>query len=236
MLLSWVVSLLSSIAAVPADGAAAAAYLRDVRPVLERRCFSCHGALQQKNGLRLDTAKAILAGGKSGPEVVGKDPQASLLIKKVTELDPNLRMPAEGEPLTEAEIAALRTWIEAGAAAPEGERPQKDPRDHWAYRPPVRPAVPADSSAGANPIDAFLGAARRSKGLTASPPLSKDLLLRRVYLDLVGLPPARAELLAFRAEESDGAFEAAVDRLLASPAHGERWARHWMDVWRYADG
>src|SRR5687767_2858222 len=134
MLLSWVVSLLSSIAAVPADDAAAA-YLRDVRPVLERRCFSCHGALQQKNGLRLDTAKAILAGGKSGPAAIAKDPQASLLIKKVTESDPNLRMPAEGEPLTDSEIAALRAWIEAGAAAPVGELPQKDPRDHWAYRP-----------------------------------------------------------------------------------------------------
>jgi hypothetical protein len=235
MLLSWAVPLLIPIAAAPADDAASA-YLRDVRPVLERRCFSCHGALQQKGGLRLDTAKSIRGGGDSGPSVVPKDPQASLLIEKVTEPDPKLRMPAEGEPLTEAEIAALRAWIAAGAAAPEGEKPQKDPRDHWAYRPPVRPAVPASAPAGSNPIDAFLNAARQSKALSASPPVSRDLWLRRVALDLVGLPPTREELRAFRADHSDKAFEAAVDRLLASPAHGERWARHWMDVWRYCDG
>jgi hypothetical protein len=235
MLLSWAVALLIPIAAEPTDDAAAV-YLRDVRPVLERRCFSCHGALQQKGALRLDTAKAVLVGGDSGPAVVPKDPQASLLIEKITEPDPKLRMPPEGEPLTEAEIAALRTWIAAGAVAPIGENPQKDPRDHWAYRPPVRPAVPATSGVVPNPIDAFLSAARQSKGLTANPPVSKDLWLRRVALDLVGLPPTRAERQAFRADRSDEAFERAVDRLLASPAHGERWARHWMDVWRYCDG
>jgi hypothetical protein len=234
MLLSWAVALLIPIAAAPDDDAAA--YLRDVRPVLERRCFSCHGALQQKGALRLDTAKAIRAGGDSGPAVVPKDPAASLLIEKVTDADPKLRMPPEGEPLTEAEIAALRAWITAGAPAPDGEKPQKDPRDHWAYRPPVRPAIPATSSVAANPIDAFLDAARQSKGLTASPPVSKDLWLRRVALDLVGLPPNQAELQAFREVHSDEAFERAADRLLARPAHGERWARHWMDVWRYCDG
>ena len=233
MLLSWAVALLIPIAAPDDD---AAAYLRDVRPVLERRCFSCHGALQQKGALRLDTSKAIRAGGDSGPAVVPKDPPASLLIEKVTETDPKLRMPPEGEPLTEAEIAALRAWIAAGAPAPDGEKPQEDPRDHWAYRPPVRPAVPVTLPAVANPIDAFLGVARQSKRLTASPPVSKDLWLRRVALDLVGLPPTRADLHAFREDHSDEAFERAADRLLASPAHGERWARHWMDIWRYCDG
>jgi Protein of unknown function (DUF1553)/Protein of unknown function (DUF1549)/Planctomycete cytochrome C len=235
MLLSWAVALLIPIAAEPADDPAAA-YLRDVRPVLERRCFSCHGALQQKGGLRLDTAKAVRAGGDSGPAVVPNDPQVSLLIERVTEPDLKQRMPAEGEPLTEVEIASLRSWVAAGAAAPEGEQPQRNPREHWAYRPPVRPAVPASTPDVSNPIDAFLGAARRSHGLTASPPVSNDLWLRRVALDLVGLPPTRAELVAFRADQSDAAREAAVDRLLASPAHGERWARHWMDVWRYCDG
>src|SRR5262249_19227380 len=108
--------------------------------------------------------------------------------------------------------------------------------EHWAYRPPVKPAVPASLPVGGNPIDAFLNAARQSKGLKASPAIAKDLWLRRVALDLVGLPPTRAELHAFRDDSSDDAFERAVDRLLASPAHGERWARHWMDVWRYCDG
>ncbi len=235
MLHSWALALLVPLAATPADDAAAN-YLRDVRPVLERRCFGCHGALQRKGALRLDTAKAIRAGGDSGPAIVPNDADASLLIEKVTEADPKLRMPPGGEPLSAAEIAALRSWIAAGAVAPDGEKPQKDPRDHWAYRPPVRPAVPATEPAVANPIDAFLGAARNSKGLTAALPVSKDLWLRRVTLDLVGLPPTRAELHAFRADQADDAYERAVDRLLASPAHGERWARHWMDVWRYCDG
>src|SRR5262245_40417687 len=133
MLLSWVVPLLIPMASVPDDDTTSA-YLRDVRPVLQRRCFRCHGALQQKGSLRLDTARAIRAGGDSGPSIVPKDPQASLLIKKITEPDPKVRMPAEGESLTEAEIAALRAWIASGAVAPEGEMPQEDPRAHWAYR------------------------------------------------------------------------------------------------------
>jgi hypothetical protein len=235
MFLTWAVALLIPIAADPADSATAA-YLQDVRPVLERRCFGCHGAVHQKGGLRLDTAKAIRAGGDSGPAVIPKDPAASLMIEKITERDPKLRMPPEGEPLTESEIATLRAWIASGAAAPDGEQPQKDPRDHWAYRPPVRLAIPVSAPDVPNPIDAFLTAARQSKKLTASPPIAKDLWLRRVTIDLIGLPPTRAELKAFRDDQSAEAFDTAVDRLLASPAHGERWARHWMDVWRYCDG
>lgn len=233
MLFSFVITLLMPVATDTGDDAAF--YVRDVRPVLERRCFSCHGALQQKGGLRLDTARAIHTGGDSGPSVIPADAMASLLIQKVTESELKDRMPPEGEPLTEAEISALRTWISAGAAAPDGEIPPKDPREHWAYRPPVRPPVPTTSPAASNPIDAFLNAARQSQGLTASPPVSRDLLFRRVSLDLVGLPPTRSELQAFRADLSDEALELAVDRLLASPAHGERWARHWMDIWRYSD-
>src|SRR5258708_35388858 len=113
MLLSWAVALLIPIASEPADDAAAA-YLKNVRPMLERRCYSCHGVVQQKGGLRLDTAKAIRAGGDSGPAVVPKDPQASMLIEKVTAPDPKLRMPPDGEPPAEAEVAAPRAWIAQG--------------------------------------------------------------------------------------------------------------------------
>jgi len=233
MLLSWTMVLLLPIAKA---GDVTHDYVHDVRPLLERRCFSCHGALQQKGGLRLDTATAIRAGGDSGPSVDLKNPQASLLLQRVTESDPSQRMPAEGPPLTETEVAALRAWIAAGAVGPVNEIPQKDPREHWAYRPPTRPPVPVDSKSGSNPIDAFLNAARQSKKLTVSPPVHKDLWLRRVTLDLVGLPPTREELHAFRNDQSDSAFESVIDRLLANPAHGERWARHWMDVWRYCDG
>ena len=234
MMLPWAMALLIPIASSPADDPAAD-YLRDVRPTLQRRCSSCHGALQQKGGLRLDTAEAIRAGGESGPAVALDDPPTSLLVEKITDPDSKQRMPPEGDPLSDAEIAAIRAWIAAGAPAPEGEKPSKDPGEHWAFRRPVRPAVPPGSAASSNPIDAFLDAERQSRGLTASTPVEKDLLLRRVALDLVGLPPTRAELHAFRADDSVDAFEKVVDRLLANPGYGERWGRHWMDIWRYSD-
>ncbi|MCA9008177.1 MAG: DUF1553 domain-containing protein, partial [Planctomycetaceae bacterium] len=233
MSLEWTIPLLLLLAFDAGDNAQD--YLQKVRPVLERRCYSCHGVLHQKGGLRLDTAAALLTGGDSGPAVVRDNPAAGLLLEKITETDPELRMPPDGEPLTTGEIDAIRKWISAGAVAPDGEIPPADPRDHWAYRPPVRPQVPVNTSPKLNPIDAFLDAARKSKGLTASPPVSRDLWLRRVTLDLIGLPPTREDLHAFRADTSDKARESVVDRLLASPAHGERWARHWMDIWRYSD-
>ena len=233
MFLSWTMVLLLPIAqadVVKQD------YATEIRPLLERRCLSCHGALQQKGGLRLDTATHLRTGGDSGPSVNLADPQASLLLQRVTETDPAQRMPAEGLPLTAAEVAGLRAWITAGAIGPANELPQKDPREHWAYRPPTRPRLPDAVPPDSNPIDALLQAARQSKGLTVAPPVQKDLWLRRVTLNLIGLPATRAELHAFRDDHTDSAYESVVDRLLANPAHGERWARHWMDVWRYCDG
>ena len=233
MLLFWSIFLL--IPASPDAGDGAEVYLRDVQPVLERRCYSCHGGLKQNGGLRLDTAKDILAGGDSGQAVVPKDTATGLLIERVAETDPELRMPPEGEPLTKDEIDALRNWIAAGAMGPEGEVRPNDPRTHWAYRVPVKPSVPVCSPPIPNPIDAFLDASRRSQGLVASPQISNDLWLRRVTLNLIGLPPTHDELHAVRDDSSENARELVVDRLLASPAHGERWARHWMDIWRYSD-
>ena len=144
--------------------------------------------------------------------------------------------PSEGLPLGEHEVGVLRAWIDQGAVAPPEAVPPA-PNRHWAYVPPVRPAIPAAARRGwaSNPLDAFLAAAHQSQGLQASPPVTKDLLLRRVYLDLVGLPPTREELHDFRTDRSPGAYEKVVDRLLASPRYGERWGRHWMDVWRYSD-
>ncbi|MCY2963220.1 MAG: PSD1 and planctomycete cytochrome C domain-containing protein [Planctomycetota bacterium] len=228
-----VVLLLPAVAA--AEDEPTGKYMHDVRPVLQKRCFSCHGALQQKGGLRLDTAQRIRTGGDSGPAVVPNDPAGSLLVEKILEPDASQRMPPEGEPLGEKEIAAIREWITSGAPVPENEQPQKDPRDHWAYRVPVRPPLPAGSAENENPIDAFLDAQRKSRGLTASPPVSKELWLRRVTLDLIGLPPTPADLQTFLADESETAYETVAARLLKNPAHGERWARHWMDVWRYSD-
>jgi hypothetical protein len=214
-------------------------YVRDVKPILAERCYGCHGAIRQKAGLRLDTADLIRRGGESGPAIVPGRSDESLLIEKVTGGADSLeRMPParEGVALGESEIGILRAWIDRGAvAAPE--LVPADPRRHWAYQPPARPAAPQPDRLGwsRNPIDAFLATARQEMGLRASPPVGKDLWLRRVYLDLVGLPPTRQELLAFRVDETPGADERVVDRLLTSPRHGERWGRHWMDVWRYSD-
>jgi hypothetical protein len=142
----------------------------------------------------------------------------------------------EGTGLSEKEIALLRAWIDGGARMPDEPIPG-DPRDHWAFRPPIRPPLPhvPDAAPQANPVDAFLAAERGRHGLTSNPPADKAVLLRRVYLDLIGLPPTRAELRTFLADTSQDAYEKVVDRLLASPHYGERWGRHWMDVWRYSD-
>jgi hypothetical protein len=214
----------------------AAEYLREVKPVIQRRCFSCHGVLKQESDLRLDTGAFIRRGGSEGPAIEPGNPAASRLIERVSAADPSQRMPPEGAPLTAQEIAAIAAWIKAGAITPDDERPQEDPRSHWAFRAPVRPAVPLAAGASAdNPIDAFLAARQVAQGIEPLGQADKATLLRRVYLDLIGLPPTRDELWAFLADESPAAYERVVDRLLDSPQYGERWGRHWMDVWRYSD-
>ncbi len=224
---------------LPAGGAFAAEpvdYLRDIKPLLKQRCYACHGALKQKGKLRLDTAAAMATGGRNGPAVSAGDPAGSVLLERVS--DPDHRMPPEGKPLTEPQIALLKEWIRHGAKAPQDEKPEADSKDHWAFQPLKRPAVPVlstQSSVFSNPVDAFVAAQWEKRGLTPSPPADKPTLLRRVTLDLTGLPPARDELAAFLADDSPDAYEKVVDRLLASPRYGERWARHWMDVWRYSD-
>lgn len=214
-------------------------YARQVKPVLAARCFSCHGALKQEAGLRLDTAAAIQKGGESGPAIVANKSGESLLLTRVTDTDPATRMPpeSEGTPLTPVEISALRSWIDRGATGPAGEKPEADPRDHWAFRAPLRPAVPSAKRIAwvHNPIDAFIAARQEQHNAAPQPPADKRLLLRRVYLDLTGLPPTYEELEKFAADDSPSAYEKVVDRLLASPQYGERWGRHWMDIWRYSD-
>jgi hypothetical protein len=143
----------------------------------------------------------------------------------------------EGEALTAQQIETLRSWIDQGAKAPDEPIPE-DPRKHWAFQPPRRPAVPevrGQKSEVRNPIDAHLDTERARQGLTANPPADRATLLRRIYLDLIGLPPSRAELEAVRDDKREDWYERVVDRLLASPQYGERWGRHWMDVWRYSD-
>ena len=233
MILAFVLVLAKNAAAAPAVD-----YVREVKPILAARCTSCHGAIRQKAHLRLDTAEFARRGGDSGPAVEPGKSSESLLIDRVTGADGLNRMPpeSEGVALGEGEVAVLRAWIDQGAKAPPEPTPE-GPRKHWAYQSPIRPTVPhaADAAWSRNPIDAFLSAGYRSKGLRPSAPLRKDLWLRRLYLDLIGLPPARQERQAFLADGSGDAEARIVDKLLADPRYGERWGRHLMDVWRYSD-
>lgn len=210
-------------------------YLQDVKPILEKRCFACHGALKQESELRLDTGALIRRGGSEGRAIEPGNPAASRLIARISAADASERMPPEGEPLSPTEIALISAWIKAGAVAPEDEKPQDDPASHWAFRLPVRPPIPPVSDGARNPIDAFISARHAAAGVQPLAEAEKTVLLRRVTLDLIGLPPTREELHAFLADTADDAYEKVVDRLLDCPQYGERWGRHWMDVWRYSD-
>jgi hypothetical protein len=214
-------------------------YASAVKPILAARCYACHGALQQKAGLRLDTVALMKKGGDSGPAIVPGKSADSLLLAHLTASKGVRRMPpsSEGEPLKVSEIALIKAWLDQGAAGPADEKPETDPRDHWAFRPPVRPHVPAVRNPAwtNNPIDAFIAAGHDRHDLKPQGQADRRLQLRRVYLDLIGLPPTRQEQAAFLADRSPNAYEKVVDRLLASKLYGERWGRHWMDVWRYSD-
>jgi hypothetical protein len=210
-------------------------YLKLVKPVLKARCYACHGALKQESDLRLDTAASI-RGRTDSPIINVRRVDLSELLVRVTSDDESIRMPPEGEPLKPAEIAAIRNWIAAGSPAPEHEEADNDPREHWSFQRPIKTKLPTgEGIATDNPIDAFITAKHRELGLKPVGSVQKSLLLRRVYLDLIGLPPTREELKAFLADESPGVWNRVVDRLLESPHYGERWGRHWMDVWRYTD-
>jgi PAS domain-containing protein len=211
-------------------------FVRDIKPILTRRCTSCHGVLKQTNDLRLDSPASIRRGGSAGPAIEPGKSTDSLLVEAITGADGVVKMPPEGDPLTAEQIDLIKKWIDGGAIAPD-EPPPPDPARHWAFQLPTRPAVPAatDPAWNGNPIDRFIAAEHAKRGLRPSPTASKEVLLRRVYLDLIGLPPTRQEMRDFLADGSPDAYEKVVDRLLASPHYGERWGRHWMDVWRYSD-
>ena len=213
-------------------------YSRDIRPLLRARCYSCHGALKQKAGLRLDTIALMKTGGESGA-AIGGDVEKSILFERVTNADVEERMPPlhEGEPFSAAQVQTLREWIAAGANGPSDEKPETDPKEHWAFRPRVRPVVPTVANAGwvRNPIDAFIAKKREEGALVPQPEAPRAVLLRRLFFDLVGLPPGAEEIETFENDAAPDAYEKWAERLLNDPRHGERWARHWMDIWRYSD-
>ena len=229
--------VLAFLLALPCGVRGSDEYLRAVKPLLKDRCFACHGALKQEAGLRLDTVAGMLRGGSSGPAVIAGKASSSELLRRVSSADPSVRMPPEGRSLTAEEIAAISSWLQSGAAAPANEMAEADPLLHWAFRPPVRSALPVDSplSSQSGAIDAFVSDSLSKANIQPVPRADKATLLRRAWLDLVGVPPEPADLRRFLADESPDAFAKVVDQLLEDPRYGQRWARHWMDVWRYSD-
>ena len=215
-----------------------------VRPVLARHCGECHGALKQESGLRLDTRNAVLRGADSGPVITLGKPAESSLIAAVRRQGA-IKMPPDG-PLPPADIQALERWIENGlpwppgepaAAASDAQARSEAARRHWAFQPVQRPAVPevfADRWSR-DPLDRFILQSLAAQQLEPSSEAARTALLRRLSFTLTGLPPTLDALADFLGDERPDAVERLVDQLLASPAHGERWARHWMDVARYSD-
>ncbi len=212
---------------------AAVDFAKSVEPILVKRCSECHGPDAQKAGLRLDTRAAALLAGKSGKvAVVPGKPDGSEVIARVATTDADEVMPPKGPRLTDAEIETLRQWIAEGAVWSA-----EDPRGHWAFRTPVRPELPAVKNPGwgRNEIDRFILARLEKEGLAPRAEADRATLIRRVSLDLTGLPPSWEQVQAFVNDPSDRAYENLVDRLLASPHYGEHMARGWLDLARYAD-
>jgi mono/diheme cytochrome c family protein len=213
-------------------------FARDVRPILQANCYACHSGAQPKSELRLDQKTAAMKGGMSGPVILAGNSKDSRLIHRILGMDNEARMPFGKQPLTDAQIATLKRWIDQGAHWPDtGETADQGVKKHWAYVKPVRPATPAvhDSQWVRNPIDAFILARLEKEGLKPSPEASRETLIRRVSLDLIGLPPSPEETDDFVNDKRPDAYERLVDRLLANRHYGERWARPWLDLARYSD-
>ena len=213
-------------------------YVRDVEPLLRQSCYECHGSDRNRGQLRLDRKDLALTGGVSGPVIEPGNSEGSRLVQRLLGLGGAERMPRGRDPLPTAQIALIRAWIDQGAIWPDGAAADKaPPTRQWAYvRPvPVRPPAVGKPGWVRNPVDNFVLARLDAEGLAPSPEAPRETLIRRLYLDLVGLPPSVAEVDAFIADTSENAYDRLVDRLLASTHYGERWARPWLDLARYAD-
>jgi mono/diheme cytochrome c family protein len=217
-----------------------------VRPVFVERCYKCHShdADKVKGGLMLDTQEGMLHGGDTGPAIVPGKPDDSLLIDAIRYTDENLQMPPKGDKLSDQQVADLTEWVRRGAPDPRTGVAQGSSlvyggvgRQHWSFLPVQNQPVPEvkDASWCQTPVDNFVLAKLEAAGMKPNPPADKRTLIRRVTFDLIGLPPTEAEVQVFLADDSPDAYAKVVDRLLASPHYGERWARYWLDVARYAD-
>ena len=208
---------------------------RSIRPVLLERCIECHGSAVQKSGLRLDSRKAVIEGGKNGAVVVLGNPNASKLISSIKH-EGQLKMPRDKK-LSDIEIKAFEKWVTLGLPWPDiikiTLKNPKSETEHWSYL-PVKKAVPPINEMS-HPIDSFIHQKLNKRLIKQSATADKRTLIRRLSIDLIGLPPSISEISAFENDPSSDAYEKVVDRLLASPRYGERWARHWLDIARYAD-
>ena len=213
-------------------------FVKDVQPLLAARCYECHGPKKQESAFRLDHKPTAMKGGDLGEAIIAGKGAESPLVRYVAGLEEGMQMPPEGERLTKEQIGILRAWIDQGANWPDSASVDLTKnREHWAFKTPVRPDLPAVANADwiRSPIDQFILARLEEEQLSPSPEADKITLLRRLSLDLIGLPPTIEEIDAFLADTSAKAYERQVERLLASPHYGERWARHWLDAARYAD-
>ncbi len=246
---AWSILLLGAIAPSGAFASesptpdSGAFFEQHIRPILAAQCVECHGASKQKNGLRLDSREAMLVGGETGPAVVAGNAAESLMLRAVRHQD-GLEMPPE-KFLPESDIALLEAWITAGAPWPENlgalravatDISDAD-RAWWAFRPLATPEAPAleGDTWPRNAIDHFVRQRQREAGIEPAPEAEKAILIRRLYFDLVGMPPTPDQVDRFVKDESPDAWERLVDRLLDDPRHGERWARFWLDLVRYAE-
>jgi len=213
-------------------------FASQIRPILAARCYQCHGPDLQQNGLRLDSLAAVLKGSANGSVVIPGDGDKSPLVRHILGLD-RPRMPYGAPPLSADDVELIRKWVDQGAPGPDSTAPvaSAKPVKHWAYVKPVRPEIPKVQNGAwcRNPLDNLVLARLETEGLKPSPEASKEVLIRRVSLALIGLPPTPEEVDAFLADRSPDAYEKVVDRLLASPHFGERWAAPWLDLARYGD-
>jgi hypothetical protein len=245
MLLIWPVAVVASAeepagigAELPAAAAHPVDFVRDIQPIFAERCNDCHGEGEQQGYLRLDAKAIVMKGGKSGPLLIAGKSGESLLIHRVAGLSTEKRMPLEDEPLSAEQIGLLRGWIDQGAKWPEGVgSPATSVKMHWVYVAPVSPRLAdvQDPAWCENAIDRFILARLDREHIVPSPAADRERLIRRASLDLIGLPPSVDDADAFLADQSPDAYERLIDRLLASPRYGERWATPWLDAARYAD-
>ncbi|MBL9139342.1 MAG: DUF1553 domain-containing protein [Verrucomicrobiales bacterium] len=211
-------------------------FVAEIQPLFSQHCLGCHGQEKQRSAYRLDNRSIAIGGGESGqPAILPGQSKQSRLLQMVRGELPDLRMPPKGDPLSNEQIELLRRWIDQGAVWPDAaNRVLEDPLDWWSLKPLRRPPVPLDGTLQ-HPIDAFIHARLRGTGLTPAAEADRRTLIRRLGFDLLGLPPTPEEVEAFAADSQPQAYERLVDRLLASPHFGERWARQWLDVVHYGD-